>query len=195
VRSVISTVTRMADGGGVEVGLAGHEGMSALSVVFGSRISPHVTITQIADSAYRLSADVFLQLFKNDAPLRERALAYAEYSFIAAAQFAACNRLHAIDQRYARWLLMADDRVGNGEFVLTQEFSAQMLGVRRPGVTIVAGEMSAAGLISYRRGHIAVLDKPGLEAAACECYGVVNAELRRLMGYGVRHVDPVRLTA
>jgi hypothetical protein len=70
-----------------------------------------------------------------------------------------------------------------------------MLGVRRPGVTIVAGEMSAAGLISYRRGHIAVLDKPGLEAVACECYGVVNAELRRLMGYGVRHVDPVRLTA
>lgn len=183
VRSVISTVTRMADGNAVEVGLAGHEGMSALSVVFGSRVSPHMTVVQIQDSAYSMGAQLFLDQMENDRRLKDRVLAYAEYTFTAAAQFAACNRLHAIEERYARWILMAADRTGN-DFMLTQEYSAQMLGVRRPGVTLVARSMSDAGLISYRRGHIAVLNRAGLEELSCECYAMVNGELRRLMGYG-----------
>ena len=186
IRSVVSTVTRMKDGSAVEVGFAGHEGFSALGIIFGSLTTPHSTVVQISDSAYVMRTESFLEQLDADAALRTRALAYAEYSYIAATQFAACNRLHPLEERYSRWILMADDRVGGGEFMLTQDYSAQMLGVRRAGVTITAGSMSKSGLISYRRGRIVVLDRERLEEVACECYGVVNAELRRLLGYGPR---------
>lgn len=183
LRSLLSTVTIMGDGSAVEVGIAGHEGMSSLAIAFGSRTSPHSTMVQIADSAYSIDAEFFAHQIETDVELRARIASYAQYVFVAATQFAACNRLHQMEGRYARWLLMADDRCGRGEFTLTQEYSAQMLGVRRAGVTVVAGEMSNAGLITYRRGHVTVLDRDGLVALSCECYGVVNAELKRLMGY------------
>ena len=186
LHSLISTISRMEDGSAVEVGIAGHEGMSSLALAFGSRISVHVTLVQIADSAYCINAELFAAQLQADEHLRERLMAYAQYVFTAATQFAACNRLHSIEERYARWLLMADDRVGDGEFVLTHECSAQMLGVRRAGVTEVAGTMRKAGLITHRRGHVTVLDREGLIKASCECYGVVNTELKRLMGYDVR---------
>ena len=186
LHSLISTITRMADGSAVEVGIADHEGLSTLAIAFGSQISSHITLVQIADSAYRMDAQSFAAQLEVDVDLRARLMAYAQYVFTAATQFAACNRLHPIEERYARWLLMADDRVGDGEFVLTQEYSAQMLGVRRAGVTVVAGTMSKAGLIAHRRGHVTVLDRDGLERASCECYGVVNDELKRLMGYDIR---------
>jgi CRP-like cAMP-binding protein len=160
--------------------------MSPISSAYGSRISAHTTTVQIADSAFCMNADDFLAEMRNDAALRERMLCYAEYSFVAASQFAACNRLHPIVERYARWLLMADDRVGGEEFILTQEYSAQMLGVRRAGVTVVAGQMSEAGLLSYRRGHVVILDRERLADAACECYQAVNTELERLMHYDIR---------
>lgn len=195
VRSVISTLTRMMDGGAVEVGLAGHEGMSALPVAFGSRSSPHVTVVQISDSAYCMEAQPFVTMMKDDPDLRDRAFAYAEYSFSAATQFAACNRLHPIEERYARWMLMAGDRVGADDFALTQEYAAQMLGVRRAGVTVVAGIFNEAGLVAYTRGRVRVLDRAGLAEVACECYGVVNAELQRLMGYGARNSPPGTLPA
>jgi CRP-like cAMP-binding protein len=196
IRSIISTVTRMSDGSSVEVGIAGQEGFSGMALAFGSRISPHLTVVQIPDSGYCMSAAVFSQRIRDDAGLQERVMAYGQYVFTAATQYAACNRLHPVDERYARWLLMADDRVGADEFSLTQEFSAQMLGVRRASVTVVAGMMSQAGLISYRRGHITVCDREKLEAASCECYGVVNDELSRLMGYDLRrraHAPGLRL--
>jgi len=186
IRSLISTVARLKDGGGIEVGLAGHEGMSALSIAYGSRMSPHVTVVQIEDSAYCMSAQLFIDRMRVDRDLRERAFAYAEYSFNAATQFVACNSLHPIEERFARWILMATDRVVSDELGLTHEYSAQMLGVRRASVTVAAGLLGKAGLIAFRRGHILVLDRPALEAAACECYAVVNAELRRLMGYDIR---------
>ena len=145
LKSVISTITQMADGLAVEVGLAGHEGIGGLSYAFGSRTSLHTTIVQIADSALRLDADTFEDAVNTERELRERVLAYAHYVFTAAAQFAACNRLHPVEERYARWLLMAEDRVQGPELTLTQEFMAQMLGVRRAGVTVVAGKMSEAG--------------------------------------------------
>lgn len=189
IQSVISTVTQMADGAAVEVGLAGHEGMSALSLAFGSRTTPHTTMVQIPDGAYSMSAEAFLGQLGFDAALKSRVLSYAEYSFNAAAQFVACNRLHAVEERYARWILMADDRVGEREFMLTQEFTAQMLGVRRASVTVIAGVLSASGLIGYRRGRLSVLDRAGLEETSCECYGVVNRELQRLMGYGSRQTS------
>jgi CRP-like cAMP-binding protein len=190
VRCVISTISQMAGGEAVEVGLAGPEGMSPISIAYGSNVSAHTTVVQIADSAYSMDAGDFLAEMQRDPALRDRMLAYAEYSFGAASQFAACNRLHPIVERYARWLLMADDRVGGDEFVLTQEYSAQMLGVRRAGVTVVAGQMSEAGLIAYRRGHITILDRERLIDATCECYDAVNTELQRLMGYDIRRTAP-----
>ena len=181
--SVISTVTLMSDGNGVEVGFAGLEGFSPMAVAFGSRSLPHSTVVQISGKAQRMTAEAFLAETERDAALRRHVFAFAEYSFIAATQFAACNRLHSIEERYARWLLMADDRVGREEFVLTQEFTAQMLGVRRASVTVVAGEFSAAGLIAYKRSLIRVLDHDKLETFACECYRVLRTELDRVLGY------------
>lgn len=183
--SVISTVTLMNDGSGVEVGFAGREGFSTIAVAFGSRALPHSTIVQISGPAYRLPIGTFLFEMERDPELRRRVYAFAEYSFIAATQFAACNRLHSVEERYARWLLMADDRVGPDAFVLTQEFAAQMLGVRRASVTVVAGEFSAAGLIEYRRSLIRVLDHGRLEGLACECYGAINRELERVLNYSI----------
>jgi CRP-like cAMP-binding protein len=188
--AVISTVSRMADGSAVEVGLAGAEGFSPASLAFGAVTGAQNVMVQIAGGAYVMSAEAFAARMAQDGALREQALSYAHYSFAAATQFAACNRLHTIDERYARWLLMTDDRVGNGEFLLTQEYSAQMLGVRRAGVTTIAGNLSRAGLISYRRGHISVRDHDALNAASCECYDAVNDELHRLLGYDIR--DPAR---
>jgi CRP-like cAMP-binding protein len=189
VSGVISTVALMRDGNAVEVGFAGHDGFSSIAVAFGSRTTPHTTVVQIAGKVLRMPADAFLRLTAADRDLHTRALAYGEYSFIAATQFAACNRLHPIEARYARWLLMADDRVGGDSFMLTQEYAAEMLGVRRASVTLVAGALSASGAISYRRGNIRVLDRSRLLDTACECYGAVNDELQRLMGYSVRF-DP-----
>jgi CRP-like cAMP-binding protein len=186
VRCVVSTIAEMANGEAVEVGIAGPEGMSAVSLAYGSLTSTHRSVVQIADSAYCMDASAFLSEMRADVALRETMLAYAEYTFLAATQFAACNRLHPIAERYARWLLMADDRVGGDEFLLTQEYSAQMLGVRRAGVTVIAGQMSQAGLISYRRGHITIRARDSLADASCECYDTVNDELQRLMKYDIR---------
>ena len=184
--SVISTVTLMADGSGVEVGFAGGEGFSPTSVAFGSLTLSHSTSVQISGPAFRMTADAFFSEVTRDPELRRRVFAFAEYSFVAATQFAACNRLHSIEERYARWLLMADDRVARTEFLLTQEFTAQMLGVRRASITVVAGAFSAAGLIAYKRSLIRVLDHAGIERLACECYRVVNGELDRILGYSAR---------
>jgi CRP-like cAMP-binding protein len=190
IQSVISTLTQMADGRSIEVGFAGHEGMSPLSIAFGSLATSHTTIVQIPGSACLMNAASFVQLVNSDPHLSESALAFAEYSFIAASQFAGCNRLHSIDARYARWLLMAEDRTGGEGFTLTHEFTGEMLGVRRASVTDVAIVMSGAGLISYHRGNITVLDRQRLEKSACECYGKVNAELLRLMGYeAAKHAE------
>ena len=195
VRGVISTVALMRDGNAVEVGFAGHDGFSSIAAAFGSRVTPHTTVVQIAGSVLRMPVDLFLQEAAADRELHRRAIAYGEYSFIAATQFAACNRLHAIEARYARWLLMANDRVGGEHFRLTQEYAAEMLGVRRASVTLVAGALSAAGAISYRRGNIKVLDRRRLTQTACECYGAVNDELQRLMGYSVRFDTTVERSA
>lgn len=184
IRSVISTVTLTADGAAVEVGLTGHEGLSPLPIAFGSLTSRHATMVQIPDSALSIDAKAFLAEFRSDLDLREHCSRYAEYSFSAATQFAACNGIHPVEERYARWLLMASDRVGATEFNLTQEYSAQMLGVRRATVTNIALALAKKGLITYKRGTVLVTDRAGLEDAACECYAAVNTDLQRLMGYG-----------
>ena len=186
IRSVISTVMLTVEGSAVEVGLAGHEGLSPLPVTFGSLVSRHSTVVQIPDSALFIGTKAFLAEFRADVALRDQCSRYAEYSFGAATQFAACNAVHPVEERYARWILMANDRVGAREFSLTQEYSAQMLGVRRATVTNIASGLSQKGLISYQRGRVFVIDRDGLEDAACECYAAVNADLERLMGYSAQ---------
>lgn len=185
MRSLISTTVQMQNGSAVEVGMTGREGMNALSRAFGTRGASQTAVVQIGDSAYRASGAAFHDAFDRDSGVRDLTLAFANYVFTAAAQFAACNGLHPVEQRYARWLLMAYDRVDRREFLLTQEYSAQMLGVRRASVTEVAGRLKERGLIDYDRGHVQVLNPRGLADTACECYDAVNNELKRQLGFDI----------
>ena len=173
--AVVSVISRMANGDAAEVGTVGNEGMAGISVFLGRGTSPHETVVQVAGAGVRASAAVLSDGAQRHPVLRRLLNQYTQEYLTQVAQTAACNRLHAIEPRCARWLLMTHDRVGGAaEFALTQEYLAVMLGVRRGGVTVAAGALQSAGLIRYRRGGIRVLDRVGLEAAACECYGVVR---------------------
>lgn len=185
IESVISTLTQMRDGYAVEVGLTGREGLTGFSLVFGTSSASHLVTAQVPDSAFRVDVTTFRSLLASDQRLHERVLAYAGYAFNAATQFAACNRLHNVEERFARWMLMASDRVAKDDFMLTQEFAAEMLGVRRPSISLVAGAMSRAGIIRYRRGAMSILDREALREAACECYVATDSNLRQSMGYGL----------
>lgn len=191
VHCLLSTVLHTLNGSAVEVGLSGHEGFSPLPLAYGEMASPHSTVVQIPGPGYSMSARTFLAAVADDAELQERVRPFAAYSFISATQFAMCNGSHDVDGRFARWILMAAHRVGASKFHLTQEYAAQMLSVRRASVTVSALALSGAGLISYSRGTMSVLDRTGLEKCACECYGSVNASLQQLLGYGARQSDLV----
>jgi hypothetical protein len=167
---VISLVTMMADGDQVEAMTVGNDGFSGIPVFHGIETSPNRGIGQITGLARRLSVRDFRELTQECACLHRLLHCYSEFVYETVAQSAACNRLHVIEQRCARWLLMSQDRVGRDSFDLTQEFLAEMLGVRRPGVTVAMGFLEKAGLIAHGRGNITVVDRAGLERAACECY-------------------------
>jgi CRP-like cAMP-binding protein len=186
VHSTISDVMRLVDGVAAEVGIAGHEGLSAFSVAFGSLTTINTKVVQTGGGAFCLEAEHFAELLQIDPHLRDRLLAYLQYAYLAAMQLAACNGHHLLSQRYARSLLMASDRLGSNDLKLTHEDSAQILSVRRAGVTQAAAAMSKSGLIRYRHGSLTVLDRERLESSSCECYAAVNAELYRCMGYGAR---------
>ena len=179
---VFSLVTQMRDGSVIEVGTVGNEGMLGLPLFLGGASVPLSTFCQVAGEALRLEADIFRRAVGSESRLHALLGRYAQAVFIFTAQTAACNATHPIRQRCARWMLLTHDRVGTDEFPLTHEFLAQMLGVRRASVTEVAGSLQKQGLISYRRGRIAVLDRAGLEAASCECYGVIQREFESLPG-------------
>jgi CRP-like cAMP-binding protein len=136
----------------------------------------------VAGDAWRLSADAVREEMAREGPVRERLLRYAQALFYQVAQTSGCNRGHPVQERCARWLLMVQDRVQAGTFDLTQELMSQMLGVRRPSVTVVMGALQQAGLVRFHRGRITILDQPGLRAASCECYGLINREHARLLG-------------
>lgn len=167
---VISLVTMMADGDQVEAMTVGNDGFSGIPVFHGVETSPNRGIGQITGLARRLSVESFRELTLECSCLHRLLHRYSEFVYETVAQSAACNRLHVIEQRCARWLLMSQDRVGRDSFDLTQEFLAEMLGVRRPGVTVAMGILEKAGLIAHGRGNITVVDRAGLERAACECY-------------------------
>ena len=179
---VISLVSRMANGSGVEAGTIGNEGMAGLPAYLEGATSESETFCQVAGVSLRMPVQVIVDAAAERPDIRRLLNRYVHAYLSMVSQSVACNRLHDIEQRCARWLLMTHDRVGDVEtFPLKHEFLALMLGVRRAGVTTAAGVLQERGLIRYRRGIIRVIDRGGLESAACECYGVVRAQFDRLL--------------
>ena len=178
---VISVVNHVA-GGTVEVGTIGNEGLAGLSVFLDVNAIPSRTFVQVPGEAKRIAADIFAAGADERPVLRRVLHRYTQAFLTQVSQTAACNRAHELQERCARWLLMTHDRVaGADSFPITHEFLSFMLGVRRAGVTVAAGTLQRAGLIRYSRGKVTVLDREGLEAASCECYGIVRKHFERLL--------------
>jgi CRP-like cAMP-binding protein len=178
----ISLVSIFEDGGSVEVGMVGNEGMFGVCVFLGSISTPLEAVVQIAGDGLRMRADVLRHEFKKSGQLQDLLLRYTQAFITQIAQTAACNRAHPVDWRLAKWLLMCQDRSHSKDLELTHEFIGEMLGVRRAGVTVAAGVLKQKGLIEYNRGHIAITDRGGLEAHSCECYPIMKKEFDRLVG-------------
>ncbi|MET0988243.1 MAG: Crp/Fnr family transcriptional regulator [Steroidobacteraceae bacterium] len=168
--SFISLVTALDDGGRLEIGIVGDEGMLGTSLILGVSTSPQHAVVQGAGTAWRMSTSAFQNHYQQNAELRRRLNRYLYVLMGQLAQTAACTRFHRVEARLARWLLMTRDRAHRDQFHLTHEFLAYMLGVRRVGITEAAGSLQARGLIDYERGAIAILDSKGLEQASCGCY-------------------------
>jgi CRP-like cAMP-binding protein len=178
--AVLSVVSPMSDGT-VEVGTVGREGMAGVPILLHSDRAPTRTFVQVAGSADRMPAARLSESVRSS-PVVERTLyRYAQSYFDQVAQTAACNRLHTLEERCARWLLMTQDRTGSDHLPLTQQFLSYMLGVHRPAVTLAAGALQKAGLIHYTRGKVTVTDRAGLEAAACACYAATRRSVDRLL--------------
>lgn len=187
---LLSMVTTMADGSTVECNSIGREGMSGISVLLDAVSTPMPTFCQVPGEAVRVRAEAIKDVYESDRGARKYFNRYIHTVIVAGSNSAACNRLHQLEERFCRWLLMSSDGVGSDELELTQEYLAVMLGVRRAGVTEAALKMREMGLIDYRRGHIQILDRGGLEKAACECYGKTKAEYERL--FAAEDAQPAR---
>ena len=174
--SMISLISHTAAGESVEVGIVGFEGMSNISSVLRVERAPHEAMVQIPDGAMRMKVRALREEFKRGGALQDMLLRYTQGLLLQTSQVAACNRLHTISERLARWLLMSYDRCACVDLPFTQEFLALMLGVRRAGVTEAALILQAEGYINYRRGRIQITDREGLEDYSCDCYEVVKAE-------------------
>lgn len=174
-------------GASAETAGVGNEGMVGVPLFMGGDTTPSSAVVQTAGQAYRLDRHGLKQEFDKAGPLQRLLLRYAQALMTQMAQTAVCNRHHSVEQQLCRWLLLTLDRLPNSELVMTQELVASMLGVRRESVTDAAGRLQAAGYIRYRRGHIGVLSRTGLERNVCECYGVVKKELDRLFSDVRRH--------
>ena len=180
-RGIISVCAVMRDGSQVEVGLIGNEGMCGLPVLFGTDSVPLQSMVQIPDGAVRMKAEAFKLEIEHCPHLRQSLMHFAQAFYIQAAQSAACNRLHPLDGRLARWMLLCQDRMQSDLLPLTHEVMSIMLGVRRAGVSVAASELRKANLIDYQRGLIRIVDRSGLEAVTCECYGVVRKAFDRFL--------------
>jgi CRP-like cAMP-binding protein len=176
-----SVLTTMENGTSSEVGMVGPEGLVGASALLGGQISAQQVIMQLPGTALRLSAAAGKAAFDGNPGIRAVLLRFIEDLLNLSSQTAGCNRLHSVEQRSARWLLMASDRLGAEVLPLTQEFIAAMLGVRRSGVSEVAGELQRSGLIRSRRGEITIIDRAGLKKTACECYDLDKQRLQRLL--------------
>jgi CRP-like cAMP-binding protein len=167
---MVSVLTVLAERKSVEVGLTGKDGFVGLPLIVGFSSGPTQAVVQIAGSAFKISARALTQVVGQCPTLANRLQRYVQILAMQGTQVAACNRLHEVDERLARWLLMCQDRIGSNLVPLTQEFLAHMLGTRRASVTVAAGVLQKAGLITYERGHVNIVDRARLEGACCECY-------------------------
>jgi len=180
---IVSLLYVMENGSQAEIAVVGNEGIVGLALFMGGETTPNRAVVQSAGHAYRLSSALVKKEFGLNGPLLRLLLRYTQALITQMSQTAVCNRHHSLDQQLCRWLLLSLDRLESANLVMTQELIANMLGVRREGVTVAAGNLQDAGLIDYHRGHITVLDRPGLEKRVCECYQVVKAEFDRLLPY------------
>jgi CRP-like cAMP-binding protein len=185
--AIVSLLYVMEDGASAEIAVVGHEGVVGISLFMGGGSTPSRAVVQSAGQGWRLPAEFIKAEFDRSAPVMHLMLRYTQALITQMAQTAVCNRHHSLDQQLCRWLLLSLDRLEGRELVMTQELIANMLGVRREGVTEAALKLQKIGLIRYARGHITVLDRPALEERTCECYAVVKKEYDRLL--------PVKLAA
>jgi CRP-like cAMP-binding protein len=187
--AIVSLLYVMENGSSAEIAIIGNEGLVGISLFMGGESTPSRAVVQSAGSGYRLKASSLKREFATGGHLQHLALRYTQALITQMAQTAVCNRHHALDQQLCRWLLLSLDRLQGDELTMTQELIANMLGVRREGVTEAAHNLQADGLIRYSRGHIKVLDRPGLEKRVCECYAVVKKEIDRLLPYEIHGLD------
>jgi CRP-like cAMP-binding protein len=181
VDCIVSLLYVLADGSSAEIAVVGNDGLIGIALFMGGETTPNRAIVQSAGQAWRLPAQQLKDEFHRDGPLHDLLLRYTQALITQMAQTAVCNRHHTVDQQLCRWLLLSLDRLPSNQLVMTQELIANMLGVRREGVTDSAGKLQRLGVIHYQRGHITVLDRPKLETLCCECYAVVRKEAGRLM--------------
>ena len=179
--SIISLLYVMADGASAEISVVGNEGLIGIALFMGGETTPSRAIVQSAGSAYRLAGRHLKEEFHRSGGMQQLLLRYTQALITQMAQTAVCNRHHSVDQQLCRWLLLSLDRLSSNRLTMTQELIANMLGVRREGVTEAAGKLQKVGVIRYARGRITVLDRPGLEQLCCECYAVVKKETDRLL--------------
>jgi len=175
--AIVSLLYLMADGASAEIAVVGNEGIIGVALFMGGETTPSRAVVQSAGYAYQLTGNLLKEEFNQGGAMQHLLLRYTQALLTQMAQTAVCNRHHSLDQQLCRWLLLSLDRLSG----MTQELIANMLGVRREGVTEAAGRLQAAGMIKYSRGHITVVDRPGLEARTCECYAVVKKESDRLL--------------
>ena len=179
--SIVSLLYVLENGASAEIAVVGNEGVVGISLFMGGETTPSRAVVQSAGKAYRMPAKLMMVEFTRGGAMQHLMLRYTQALITQMAQTAVCNRHHSVDQQLCRWLLLSIDRLSSPEISMTQELIANMLGVRREGVTEAAGKLQKQGVISYRRGHIKVLDRPKLESLSCECYEVVRRETERLL--------------
>lgn len=179
--SALSCLVYLEEGSFVEVGTVGNEGFTSVELLLDGTSAAESLVCQIRGMSVRIGAEDFKKAVSQSQPLRKILRCSAQAYLSQVSQSVACNRMHSVDLRFARWLLVTHDRVEGDKFDLTQEFLAGMLGVHRPSVSVVAGLFQQAGMIRYTRGHMEILDRPRLEESACECYGVVREQFQRLL--------------
>lgn len=181
VDAIVSLLFVLENGSSAEIAVVGNEGIVGISLFMGGETTPSRAVVQSAGKCIRLSAQVLKKEFKESMPVMHLLLRYTQALLTQMTQTAVCNRHHSLDQQLCRWLLLSMDRLTGSHLLMTQELIANMLGVRREGVTEAAGRLQKAGLIRYTRGKIDVIDRAGLEARTCECYAVVKKEYDRLL--------------
>jgi CRP-like cAMP-binding protein len=180
--SIVSLLYTMENGSIAEMGIVGNDGVVGVALFLGGETTPNRAVVQIEGEAMRMTAKTLREEFGRAGAFQQILLRYTQALITQISQTAVCNRLHSVEQRLCRWLLLIHDRLKSDELLMTQEFIANMLGGRRESVTVAAGRLQASGLIYYSRGHIRILDRKGLESQVCECYQIVRGELERLLG-------------